>query len=178
MRSEIWDLESLRSEAMQGLATVHHHPIHPALIPFPLAFWFGSGGADVIHEATKDPFWSRAAGALIDAGIAGALGSAVFGFVDYLTVPMSRQAKRAATLHLLANLGLVGLYSANYVVRARNGEEKRWPGYALSAAGLALLTYAGWLGGTLSFEYHVGTEEPAHDATERVPQQSEQGEAA
>ena len=163
---------------MQGLATVHHHPVHPALIPFPLAFWFGSGGADVLFEATKDPCWARAADALMEAGIAGALGSAVFGLVDYLTIRMSPSAKRVATRHLLANLGLVGLYGANRYLRASVPEQRRSSGYALSALGLGLLTYSGWLGGSLSFEHHLGTEQPAHDAAERPPQSKHQQEAA
>ncbi len=146
---------------MQGKATFRHHPIHPMLVSFPQAFWIGSGGADALFTATKDPFWRRAADTLIDFGLLTGAASAVVGLVDYLTIAMPPPARRTATLHLLTNLGLLGLYAVNHGLRAADSEDGRLTGYALSAVGLAAVTYSGWLGGTLSFEHHVGVEEPA-----------------
>jgi hypothetical protein len=37
---------------MQGKATFKGHPIHPMLVPFPIAFWVGSLIADILHFMT------------------------------------------------------------------------------------------------------------------------------
>ncbi len=152
---------------MQGKAVVGHHPIHPMLIPFPIAYWIGSGVADIIYGVTKDDFWNRKAREQMTSGIATALTAAIPGLVDYLTAPMSPSARRTSTLHLATNLGITGLFTANRALRRNAPEGHRPAGYVLSAVALGALLYSGWLGGTMVYEYHVGVEDPAHDLAEQ-----------
>ena len=33
------------------------HPVHPVLVHFPIAFWLGASGADLIAWRTGNPLW-------------------------------------------------------------------------------------------------------------------------
>ncbi len=83
---------------MQGKATFNGHPIHPMLIPFPIAFFVGALISDIISHWGDPVFWPRVSLVLIGFGIVGALAAAIFGFTDYLTAPLSAEAKKTATL--------------------------------------------------------------------------------
>ncbi len=152
---------------MQGTATVHHHPIHPMLVAFPIGFWVGSIVADIIYGASGNLLWSAVAEVMIGFGCVGALLAAVFGFVDYLTARMSPTAKGQATWHLLLNVTALALFVISWVLRARVPGYHLPAGYVLSIVGIAAILVSGWLGGTLVYEDHVGVEDPAHDAGEQ-----------
>src|SRR3546814_6826582 len=59
-------------------AAIRGHPIHPMLIPFPLAFLVGVLLTDLAYWATSDPFWARASLWLVGAGVVSGLVAAVF----------------------------------------------------------------------------------------------------
>jgi uncharacterized membrane protein len=153
---------------MQGKATIKNHPIHPMLVSFPIGFWTGSLISDVLYFATDNDFWTQMGTTLIGFGIIGALSAAVFGFLDYLTAPMSSKIKRTATKHMLLNLGITMTYTINYFLRARSPETPA--GYVLSAIAIAALLYSGWLGGDLSYEHRVGVKEPVEEPGSGRPQ--------
>jgi uncharacterized membrane protein len=73
---------------MRSRASIKGHPIHPALIPFPFAFLFGSVGFDVAGVLwDHSSLWTTGA-YLALCGVAAALLAAIPGFIDYLfTVP-------------------------------------------------------------------------------------------
>lgn len=146
---------------MQGKATVWGHPIHPMLIPFPIAFFGGSLVADILYFLTDAELWTTMGTVLIGFGIVSALLAAVVGVVDYLTAPMPPRVKNTATRHMLVNVAVVALYTVNFFVRRQTPEAAL--GYVLSIVGIGGLLIAGWLGGALVYEHHVGAvrKEPA-----------------
>jgi uncharacterized membrane protein len=144
---------------MQGKATVKGHPIHPMLVPFPIAFWVGSLIADILHFVTGAEVWTPMGTGLIAAGIIGALLAAIAGFVDYTTAPMDAKTKRTATEHLTINLVIVAVFALNLYLRWRVPEIPA--GYVLSVLAILALMYSGWLGGDLVYDHKVGVEEPA-----------------
>jgi len=139
---------------MQGAATVLHHPLHPMLTVFPIAFFISSLAADAAYLAFRRAFWQKCALALIGFGILGGLAAVMTGLVEYWTAPMTADAFEKATDHLIANLVVVGLFTANFVLRWRR--PGIWPAYALSLIGFLALIYSGWLGGELVFRHGVG----------------------
>lgn len=141
--------------ATQGKATVGRHPIHPMLIPFPIAFFVGSIVCDIIYGSSDNPFWYTMSTWLIAFGIIGGLLAATAGFVDYFTAKMSDAGKRNATMHMVANLTVVVLYVINYFLRVNNPPGLT-AGYVLSIVALAILVYSGWLGGELVYVDRVG----------------------
>src|SRR6476469_2146304 len=88
---------------MRSKATLLGHPVHPMLIPFPIAFLTGAVGFDAAGWLGDAPAWWTTGGYLGCAGIVTALLAAVPGFVDYLyTVPPKSSGKERATKHMAA----------------------------------------------------------------------------
>ena len=142
---------------MQGKATIMGHPIHPMLIPFPIGFFVGALVCDIISIWSNAPFWPTMSVALIGFGIIGALLAAVFGFLDYFTAPMSADAKRTATTHMLLNLISVVVFAIAFFVRYEKPPSTA--GYALTVIGVIILAITGSLGGHLSYHFGVGVSD-------------------
>ena len=139
---------------MQGKATLYGHPIHPMLIPFPIAFFVGALVCDIISRWGDPVFWPRMAVALIGLGIIGALLAAIFGFTDYLTAPLSDAAKKTATTHMILNLLTVVIFAIAFYVRLGNITSSG--GYVLEIIGVIILAISGYLGGKMVFQGSVG----------------------
>jgi nitrite reductase/ring-hydroxylating ferredoxin subunit/uncharacterized membrane protein len=142
---------------MRSTAHVKGHPIHPMLIPFPFAYLFGAACIDVWARAANRNDWTGTARHMRMLGIGTALLAAVPGIIDYFTaVPPQSSAKERATKHALTNLSALGLFAA--AGAGANGS--RPPAWALAAeaAGAALLSVAGWMGGTLVYRNQIAVD--------------------
>jgi uncharacterized membrane protein len=84
----------------RSTASIAGHPIHPMLVPFPIAFLVGALVTAIVGSRSGDPMWSQFSFWLLAVGIATAFLAAVFGFVDFLGKPRIR-ALRVARFHLL-----------------------------------------------------------------------------
>jgi uncharacterized membrane protein len=146
----------------RSTAQVAGHPIHPMLVPLPIASFIGALATDVAGKVTGDPAWSRASKWLLGAGLVTALGAAAAGLTDYYgdervsEIPAARQ-------HMYANLSLVGVEAVNLAWRLASAEEPPAGAIWLSAAAAALVGYSGWLGGELSYRHRVGVQETVDD---------------
>ncbi|MGQ0814736.1 MAG: DUF2231 domain-containing protein, partial [Gemmatimonadota bacterium] len=133
---------------MRSKASFKGHPIHPALIPFPLAFLYGAFGFDAAGVLTDNPELWRVGGWLALVGTASALLAAVPGFVDYAyTVPPNSTGKQRATRHMIVNLSAVGLFAVAILLRGGVASEPSFLLLGLELIGVGLLTAGGWLGG-------------------------------
>lgn len=142
---------------METRATVAEHPIHPMLIPFPIALWIFSLASDLIFLfGFGEPLWKDVALYTMIGGIIGGLAAAIPGYVDYrtLTDPV---VVRVAQLHMVINVGLVLLFSVNAGLRLLNGPEALLPVF-LSVLGVAALGVSGWLGGELVYVQGVAVQ--------------------
>ena len=137
-------------------AAVAGHPIHPMLIPLPIAFLSGALATDLAYARTRDRFWARASHALTGAGIASGLLAAPFGFIDFAARREVREHPEA-WIHGLGNAAALGLAAISFRLRSEDPEGSVVPaGLALSAGVAALLTVTGWLGGELSYRHGIG----------------------
>ena len=140
---------------MENRARIGRHPIHPMIIPFPIALWIFSLVCDLVFKfGWGGVAWSDAAFYSLAGGIIGALVAAVPGFIDYLGI-IDKPAKRVATFHLVLNLGLVVLFAFNLWLRTKTVPGATGPIF-LSVIGVVLLGLSGWLGGELVFVHRVG----------------------
>jgi uncharacterized membrane protein len=146
------------------------HPIHPLLIPFPIALWVFSLVADVIYLWRGNPVWRDwiAFYALLG-GIIGAVAAAVFGIIDWLAIK-DRAVKRVADWHARLNVIALLIFSAGFYLRTIGGSELVGQSLtiplSLSVVGVILITISGYLGGELVFRHGVAVN-PQHDtATE------------
>ena len=63
-------------------ASIAGHPIHPMLIPFPIAFFVGTFVTDLAFWRTGNEFWATAGLYLLGAGLIMAALAAVAGSID------------------------------------------------------------------------------------------------
>lgn len=143
---------------MKSIARIGKHPIHPMLIALPLGLWSFSLVADVLYLMNIHELWRYVAAFCLGGGIAGALIAAVPGFMDYLGIK-EKSARTIATWHMAINLFLVGLYSANLIVRLNQDFLPQGAPIVLSVIGMVLLGLSGWLGGDLVYVHKVGVVE-------------------
>lgn len=137
-------------------AAIAGHPIHPVLIPFPIAFLVGALLTDLTYWWTGDPFWARGSLWLIVAGLAGGLLAAVFGLIDFLSIGRARE-HLTGWIHFLGNATVLVLALVNVILRwgAPTTAVLPW-GLILSAIIASILVVTGWLGGELTFRHMIG----------------------
>lgn len=152
---------------MQGKATVGGHPIHPMLVTLPIGFFVGALASDVVGKFGDPAFWPRMAVSLVAFGLISAVLAAIAGVIDYVTAPMSAEAKRVASAHFVANMLVVAIFAVEFFVRTI--DITSLAGYLLEVIGIITLGISGYLGGHLTFKYRVGSqpELPPYARTER-----------
>jgi uncharacterized membrane protein len=137
------------------------HPIHPMLVPFPIAFFIAAFLTDLAYLKSGNPFWATASTWLIGAGIVGALLAALAGFTDFVGEPRIR-VLGDAWLHMIGNLAVVVIEVANLWLRLGDpAASLPSPGVFLSGAAFLLLGFTGWKGGELVFRRGVGVSADA-----------------
>lgn len=138
----------------RSTASIGGHPIHPMLVPFPIASLVGALVTDVVNSRTGDPMWAQFSFWLLAAGIATALLAAVFGFIDLLGEPRIR-ALRVAWFHMLGNLTAVVLSAINLYLRLGDHAFVPFGGPVLSLIVVLLLVLNGWMGGHMIYVHRV-----------------------
>lgn len=143
---------------MKSRAGIAGHPIHPMLVPFPIALWIFSLASDFIYLfGFGGPVWKDIALYTIVAGIGGGLAAAVPGYLDYRAITEPLTAK-IAERHMIINVSLVLLFSINVLLRLSTGPHAIAP-VVLSVVGVAGLAISGWLGGELVYVKGVGVQD-------------------
>lgn len=142
---------------MKSRANIRSHPLHPILVVFPIAFFIGTFAFDVLASLTgSNDFWQT--GKYLEiAGIMSAILAAMPGIMDYIyTVPPKSSAKSRAGKHGLLNSSMLLLFIIAFIYRDRID-----PVFILiiEAAGVILLTIAGWMGGTLVHRNRIGVDQ-------------------
>jgi nitrite reductase/ring-hydroxylating ferredoxin subunit/uncharacterized membrane protein len=144
---------------MRSSASLRGHPIHPALIPFPIAFLVGALAADAAGLLLDRPALWQTGWYLAIAGVIAALAAAVPGVIDYFrTVPPDSSAKQRATRHGLANVTATALFAVAWLLRGAADAAPDAVTLALQAVGAVLLAVGGWMGGTLVFRNQIGVD--------------------
>lgn len=143
-------------------AKVADHPLHPMIVPFPIAFLVSAFATDLTYLSTGSARWATASMWLLGAGIAMALLAAVLGLTDFLGDREVRRI-REAWLHMIGNLVAVSVAAVNFYLRTGDPTETIAPvGVVLSGAMVALLLFNGWMGWAMVYRHHVGvSDEPS-----------------
>ncbi|MDL4773327.1 MULTISPECIES: Rieske 2Fe-2S domain-containing protein [Thermomonosporaceae] len=121
------------------------HPAHPPLTDVPVGCWASVAVLDLL------PGTRRAAQALVAAGIAGAIPTALTGWADWSA--LHREQQRVGLVHAMGTSTATLLYTASLVARWRG---RQGTGRVLGYAGLTALTAGGYLGGHLAFRQAAG----------------------
>ena len=147
---------------MESRLKVLGHPVHPMLIVFPLGLLSAAVIFDVLYMVTGNGEFATVSFWAIAAGVIGGLLAAVFGLLDWLSIPRETRAKRLGLLHGGGNVVVVGLFAVSWFLRLDG--HAYLPDilpfvFALLGAGLALFT--AWLGGELVYRLRVGVDDDA-----------------
>jgi uncharacterized membrane protein len=150
------------------LAGPYGHPFHPVLVTVPIGAWVASFVFDLASRWSGEPLvFAKGAYWLVGLGVVGALAAAAFGFLDLFAIPTGTRAFRTGLLHMTVNLVVVTGFAGSFLLRRpRLGQPGGVPTglIVLSAAALALLAVAGWLGGQLAYRYGVRVADEATQA--------------
>jgi uncharacterized membrane protein len=145
---------------------MHKHPVHPMLIPFPIALWIFSFVSDVIHmTGLGGVLWKDIALYTMIGGLFGALAAAIPGYIDYRSIA-DATVKRIGFWHMVTNLSIVALFVLNALLRLTS-EAGTIP-VILSLIGVSLLGLSGWLGGELVYVHGVAVEPQEGDKTRKT----------
>jgi uncharacterized membrane protein len=151
----------------KSTASIAGHPIHPMLIPFPIAFFVSTFVCDIVYWQTANTAWATAGIWLLGAGIVMAALAAVAGLTDVLGEPRIR-ALNDAWWHAggIAFVVLIELY--NWYARYSEGAAAVVPkGLILSLIVVCILLFTGWKGWAMVYRHRVAvydTPQPSSSA--------------
>ena len=134
------------------------HPLHPAVVHFPVACWSLATFADIASLWLGQPAWWLA-GVLLAIGTLAALAAMATGLVEFVRIEAGNPALRDANRHMLLVMAAWMLYAASLFLRVQDMAlvAPGLPALATSIAGFLCLGAAGWMGGKLVYQHHVGS---------------------
>ena len=150
-------LESVRPSNPRSTASVEGHPIHPMLVPFPIAFFVAAFAADIGYATMGNKGWVMATEWLLGAGLVFAGLAAIAGLTDFLGDRRIRRLN-ASWWHMGGNLAAVAISGWNFYVRYHAGAAAGLnSAYILvSALVVAILCFTGWKGWEMVYRDRVG----------------------
>ncbi len=148
----------------RSTAQIGGHPIHPMLIPFPIAFFVATFLCDLAFWWTRNSAWSDATLWLLGAGLVMAALAALTGLTDFAGEARIR-ALSDAWHHMIGNVLAVLIELGNFALRYSNGSSAILPtGLVLSLLVVLILLYTGWKGWEMVYRHHIGVADDEADA--------------
>ena len=148
---------------MKSHASIGGHPIHPMIIPFPIALWVFSLIADLIYLWGGNTLWrDYIAFYTLLGGIIGGAAAAVPGVIDWLSLK-DREVVKIANWHARLNVIALLIFAASFYLRTMSGaglvSGKHTIPVGLSVLGVILIAISGWLGGEMVFKHGVAVDQ-------------------
>ena len=164
----------LVTPAKPSVAQIVGHALHPILVAFPITFYSIATASFIAYAMNAQVFWFRAAFYASIAGVISAVIAAVPGLMDYFgSIPAQDPAKKVArthagfnTLSLFCYASIVALLWNSVTPEAVFTESVMTPMW-ISIVGLASTLVAGYFGGSLVQQHHVGIEPGREPVTSR-----------
>ncbi|HEY5802650.1 MAG TPA: DUF2231 domain-containing protein [Lysobacter sp.] len=133
------------------------HPLHPALVHFPVACWSLASGSDLVGMLWIPSAWQLAS-VLMAIGTLVATVAMAAGLAELPDLEPGTAVARDARHHMLFASAAWSCYAASLLMRI---QVETWahPGplaIGLGLAGFAALCGAGWMGGKLVYLHGIG----------------------
>jgi uncharacterized membrane protein len=156
------------SHGVRSRASINGHPLHPMIVPFPIAFLVGTLATDLVYRATGEAYWAVFSKWQLVAALVMAALAAVLGLIDFAGIKRVRQGY-VGWAHMGGNVLAVVLSLVSVIVRWND------PVAGLQSIGLPIsvivtliLLVTGWLGGELVFRHKIGVIEGETHDTRRL----------
>jgi len=154
----------------KSTASIAGHPIHPMLIPFPIAFFVATFVCDLAYWQSSNDAWVTATLWLLGAGLVSAALAAVAGLTDVLAEPRIR-ALNDVWWHAGGNVLVVLIELYNFYARYSEGSSAIVPkGLVLSLVVVCILLFTGWKGWEMVYRYRVGVADADDSRTASTAQ--------
>lgn len=144
-----------------------HHPLHTALVHFPIAFLTCASICDLASLMGWRAAWPPSY-PLLALGVATGLIAMLAGLPELAKLKDDKSAEQAANIHMSLMGGAWCLYLTALLLRNDNMEIVNSPhiiAISSSLAGFLLLTLGGWFGGKLVY-YHGVSVRTARSETD------------
>jgi uncharacterized membrane protein len=132
-------------------------PTHVMLVHFPIAFYFGVLGLDVLSRLGTFPAGPVAATYLLLGAFAATAGAAITGLVDRSTMRPGSRSRKKANQHLTVMLITAGIFILDFAIRwgSRHHGKARLSWILLEVVGVGAVTIGADLGGQLVYKMGV-----------------------
>jgi uncharacterized membrane protein len=129
-------------------------PIHPMLVHFPIAFYIGSLGLDVLSRLGNFAAAPPAATWLVMAGLVGFVAAAIAGYADRSGMPAGGKLSRTALRHALVQSLAALIFAIQLVVRwsDRSVAESDVVWIVLGLAGTLVMMVGADMGGRMVYK--------------------------
>ena len=151
----------MAGENPRSTARIAAHPIHPILVPFPIACFVGTLLTDLAYWWTADMMWADFSAWLLAVGVIMGWLAALAGLVDFLGGRLIRE-QAPAWPHVIGSAVALVLATLNMLLHTRDAWTSVVPwGLTLSALVVLILLFTSWMGWSMVYRYRVGVV--AHD---------------
>jgi uncharacterized membrane protein len=141
---------------LRSTAQIAGHPIHPMLVPFPIACFLGALITDVAYWRSAQMMWADFSAWLLAIGLVMGGLAAVAGLIDFLGNRLIR-TQAPAWPHMLGNIVVLLLALLNSFVHTRDAWTSVVPlGMTLSSITVLVMLATGWLGWAMVYRHGVG----------------------
>ena len=137
-------------------ARIAVHPIHPMLVPFPIACFVGALLTDLAYWKTAEMMWADFSAWLLFFGLIMGSVATIVGLVDLLGNRRIR-ALAPAWFHMIGNMVVLVLALLNCFVHSRDAWTSVVPtGLMLSTLTVIVMLFTGWMGWSMVYRHRVG----------------------
>ena len=141
---------------LRSTAQIAGHPIHPMLVPIPIACFVGTLFADIIYAVSAEMMWADLSTWLLVVGLVGGVLAGIAGLTDFLSNRLIR-AQPPAWPHAIGNTAVLVLSFFNLLVHTRDAWTSVVPtGLILSIIVVMILPFTAWLGWSMVYRCRVG----------------------
>lgn len=135
------------------------HPLHPALVHFPIACWTAVPVLDLLYLVLHAPLWWRCSYWVLAIGCVTALAAMALGLFDLMRLPAAHPGQRPAQRHMLLMGSAWTLFLVDLLLRSPlhlPSAAMAWAVFALSAIAFVVLLVGAWTGAELVYRHGVG----------------------
>jgi uncharacterized membrane protein len=149
----------MRPQPLSSTARIGSRPIHPMLVPIPIACFVGTFLSDVAYWRTAEMMWSNFSAWLVSVGVVVGFFAGIAGLIDFIGNRAIRD-QPPAWPHAVGNGVVLVLATLNMLVHTRDAWSSVVPwGLVLSTAVVLILTFTGWMGWSMVYRHGVAVAE-------------------